>query len=155
MMGKFLLFGLVGFLAVACSPAERFAVVEVEDLYFDGLTSVHTRAVVENSSPKDLTVENATLVFSYKTRELATARLMLPVTIHAGFIERVRIDLRLEETTLARLQTLEKRAAANPSEVTVSVRAHVRFGKIKRVIDVRDVPFSAIIHNFGTINGQR
>jgi hypothetical protein len=149
---KILTLGLVGFLAVACNPAGKFAILEVDEPYFDGLTSVHTRAVVGNSSHKDFTVESATLVFNYKTRELATARLMLPVTVHADSTERMRIDLALEETSLARLQTLERRAQSNPDEVTVSVRAHVRFGKTRRVVELRDIPFSAIISNFEVIN---
>jgi hypothetical protein len=149
---KILALGLVGFLAVACNPAGKFAILEVDEPYFDGLTSVHTRAVVKNSSGKDLTVESATLVFSYKTRLLVTARLMLPVTVHVSSTERVRIDLALEDTTLARLQTLERRAENNPDEVTVEMRAHVQFGKTRRVVELKDIPLSAIISNFEVIN---
>jgi hypothetical protein len=143
--------GLVGLMTVACNPVAKFALIEVDEPYFDGLTSVHTRAVVGNSSHKELTVESATLVFNYKTRELATAVLMLPVEVHARTQERVRIDLRLENITLARLQTLERRAQANPDEVTVSVRASVRFGKMRRMVEMQNIPLSAIISNFGEI----
>jgi hypothetical protein len=147
--------GFVAVWAVACNPASKFAVIDFDDLSFNGLSSVHTRAVVENSSNKELTVESATLVFGYKTRELATARLMLPVTVHAHSTERMRIDLRLEDTTLARLQTLERHAATNPDRLRVSVRACVRFGKMRRTVEARDVPLSAIIHNFEPVNQKR
>jgi hypothetical protein len=149
---KILIWGLILACAVACNPSSKFAILETGELYFDGLTSVHTHVMVENSSRKNLTVENAALVFRYKTRELATAGLMLPVTVHAFSAERVRIDLRLEDTTLAALQTLERRATSNPDQLMVSVRAHVRRGKNRRVIYLKDVPFSTIISNFETTN---
>ncbi|MDR0907896.1 MAG: hypothetical protein LBM63_04760 [Rikenellaceae bacterium] len=150
-MKRFLL-GLLGLLAVACNPAAKFAVVEVEGPCFDGLTTVHTRAVVENSSRRDLTIKSATLVFGYKARELATARLMLPLTVHARSTEWVDIDLRIESTSLAGLRILERRATLNPAEVTVSVKAEVGFGRTRREVELRDVPLSAIISNFGVIN---
>jgi hypothetical protein len=151
-MFKALILGAAPLLAVACNPASKFAVVEVDEPYFDGLVSLHTRAIVESRARKELTVESATIQVSYKTRELATARLMLPITIRPTSTERVRIDLKLEKTTLAKLQSLEKHAHTNPDELRVSIVARVKYGKFRKVVKVRDVPFSEFIINFETIN---
>lgn len=141
---------LLAVVAVSCSTA-KVEVLEAEDPYFNGLTSVHTRATVCNSSRRDITVENATMFFYYKERELATAGLMLPVTVEAGATERVRIDMKLESGSLANLQALQRRAQTNPDRLTVSVRARIRWGKTRRTVELKDVRYSAIIANFGDI----
>lgn len=145
---------LAAVFAVACNPAAKFAVLEVDQPYFNGLTSVHTRATVENSSPKDLAVESATLFFAYKKRQLATARLMLPQTAPANSVERVRVDLRLESESLSHLQTLQRRAETNPDQLFVSLKARVRYGRVRRTVELHDVPYSVIIANFGPIIAQ-
>lgn len=152
---QILLFSLALACVASCNPASGFALLDVDEPYFNGLTSVHTRALVQNDSRKDLTVENATLFFHYRNRELATARLMLPATVHAASTERVRVDLKLESGSLANLQALQRRAETNPDQLIVSVRARVCFGKMKRVVEMRDIPFSAIISNFEAINGLK
>lgn len=144
----------VALLAVSCGPARKIAVAGVDEPYFNGLSSVHTRAVVANGSAKDFVVESATLRFSYKGRELASARLMLPVEVPARSDGSVRVDLKLESASLSNLQTLQRRAQTNPSQLTVSVRARVRFGRAVRDVEIGDAPYSAIIANFGPIIGQ-
>lgn len=140
--------------AVSCGPARKIAVAEVAEPYFNGLSSVHTRAVVVNSSAKGFAVERAMLTFSYKGRELAAARLMLPIEVAARSVERVRVDLKLESASLSNLQTLQRRAQTNPSQLSVSVSARVSFGRLKRDIELEGIPYSAIIANFGPIIGQ-
>lgn len=145
-----ILFAFFVLFAAGCGPAEKITVIEADDPIFNGLTSVHTRAVVLNGAAKDLTVENAVLDFFYRERHLASARLMLPVTVHAGAAERVRIDLKLESESLSNLQTLQRRMETVPERLTVSVRAQVRYGKTRRTVEKKNIPYSAIIANFET-----
>ncbi len=142
------------FLLGACNPAAKFSVIEAGEPVFNGLKSVHGRAVVESGAGKELVVENAVLDFRYKSRELATARLMLPIEIPAGEVSRVRYDLKLESESLSNLQTLQNRIHTNPSQVSVDVTAWVRYGKMRRKIEIKDVPYTGIIANFGTLENR-
>ncbi len=135
----------------SCNVPGRFSIVESEGPVFNGLTSVHGKALVENDAKKDLVVENAVLIFRYKKRELATARLMLPVEISAVGISRVRYDLKLESESLSDLQILQGRMETNPSHVFVDVTAWIRYGKIRRRIEMKDVSYTEIIANFGQL----
>lgn len=131
--------------AAGCNPAARIAVVEADEPVFNGIGSVHGKAVVESRAGKDLTVESATLVFRYKTRELATGRLMRPVEVPAGKTSPVRWDIAIEDGSLAELQTLVRRIEINPDKVLVDITARVRYGGIGRRVTMKDVPFSSLV----------
>lgn len=136
---------------VSCNLPTKFSIVESEELYFNGLTSVHGKAVVESGAKKNLVVENAVLTFRYKSRELATARLMLPIEVPTGEVSHVRYDLKLESESLSNLQTLQRRMETTPERLMVTVRAQVRYGRICRMVEKRDIPYSEIIRTFGAI----
>lgn len=135
-------------MSAGCGPAGKITILETDDPYFNGLTSIHMRAVVRNAASKNLTVENATLDFFYKERHLAAAELMLPVMVRAKSAESVRIDLKLVSESLSNLRTLQRSMEAAPERLTVSVRAQVRYGNVRRSVEFKNVPFSAIIANF-------
>ncbi len=147
-MRKALFIFCAAFLLCACNPAAKFSVIEAGEPAFNGLKSVHGKAVVENAAKKNLVVESADLTFRYKNRKLATARLMLPIEVPAGEVSRVRYDLKLESESLSNLQTLQNRMQTNPSQIFVDVTAWVRYGGMRRKIEMKDVPYIGIISNF-------
>ncbi len=136
---------------VGCNPAEKFSIVEAGVPSMNGLRSVHGKGTVESSAGQDLMIESAEISISYKERELVTARLMLPIDIPAGEISRVRYDLALENTSLAKLQTLQSRAFISPGQLFVDVKAWIKYGNIRRKVEVEGVPVSEIIANFGLL----
>ncbi len=121
-----------------CNPAAKFAVVEAGTPTLHGLSSLHGRAVVENTGARALTVENAVVTVRYRDRELGRARIMLPVVIPPGATE-VRYDLALEGVTLAGMQTLQSRIMSNPGAVTVDLDGWIRWGRLRKKIELRDV----------------
>lgn len=132
-----------------CDPASRFAVVEAEEPAMNGLASLHGRVVVESSARRDVMIESAWLVVRYKGRELAAARLMLPIAVPARRSSSVRWDLALEGLTIADLRTLENGMRSNPMQLTFDVKAYVRYGALRKKVEMRDVPVTRIITNFG------
>ncbi len=147
-MKKALLLFCTAFLLFSCNPAEKFTVIEAREPLFFGLTSLHGKAVVKSDAKKDLVVESAILDFSYKNRHLAAARLMLPIEIPARAVSPVRYDLKLEPESLLSVQTLMNRMETNPSQVFVDVTAWVRYGNIRRKIEMEGIPYTQIIYNF-------
>ena len=135
-------------LLASCNPPSKFRIVEADKYIFNGLTSVHGKAVVASSAGKDLVVESAVLDFRYKDRLLATARLMLPIEVPAGQVTPVRYDLRLESESLSNLQTLQNRVQTNATKVSVDITAWVHYGKIRRKIETHGVLSVSIISNF-------
>lgn len=136
---------------VGCNPAGKFSIVEAGMPSMNGLRSVHGKATVESAAGRDLVIESADIVVRYKARELVTARLMLPIEVRGGAISRVRYDLALEDTSLAKLQTLQSRVFVSPGQLVVDVKAWVRYGGIRRKVELKDVPVSEIISNFGPL----
>jgi hypothetical protein len=135
----------------ACNPATKFSVVEARMPTLHGLTALHGEATVGNASARDLMIENATFVVSYRGRELGSARLLLPVAIPAGRTTSVRYDLALEGVSLSSLQTLQSRIATNPGAFTVDVDGWVRWGAMRRKIEMKDVEATRLIGIIATL----
>lgn len=135
--------------ASACAGADDFSVTGVEWPSVYKLSSLHTKATVGNDSGRDLVVETATVSVAYKGRRLAAGRLILPIEAPARSENRVRVDMKIEEGSFVDLQTLAGRIVTNPSQITVTVDARVRYGRMRRNIKIEDIPFSQIITNFG------
>ncbi len=136
---------------VGCNPAGKFSIVEAGMPSMSGLRSVHGKAVVRSTAGQDLVIESADIVVRYKERELVRGRLILPIEMPSDAISRVRYDLALENTSLAKLQTLQSRAFISPGQLLVDVKAWVRYGNIRRKVELKDVPVSEIIANFGLL----
>jgi hypothetical protein len=132
----------------SCNPAAKFAVVDVGGPSMMGLRSVHGTATVVSEARRDLTIESAVVTVAYRQTELVSARLMRPITIAAGGETRVRYDMALENTSLARLQTLMSRISIEPSGVSADIEAWVRYGAFRRKIELNDVPESEIFSIF-------
>ncbi len=145
------LFIVILFLSVGCNPADKFSVVPAGMPSMNGLRSLHGKAVVESRAGKDLMLESALLTVKYKDGELGTARLMLPVELPAKEKTAVRYDFALEGLSPANLRILQTRALLNPSALTVDVKGYVRYGKMRKKIDLKNVPMSYIIPIFGTL----
>lgn len=135
-----LLFGLTG-----CDPARRFALREMEAPDLNGLSSLHGRAVVENGGSRDLMLESANVVVSYRGRELSSARLLLPVEIPAGVTTAIRYDFALDGLSLSSLQTMQSRILTNAGAFTVDVKGYVRWGRIRKKIDLKGVPLTGVM----------
>ena len=147
---KFLL--IIALLPMAgCNPAEKFSIVRAGMPSMNGLKSLHGKATVESSAGKDLMVESALLVVKYKERELGTARLMLPIEVPAKERSAVRYDLALEGLSPANFQILQTRIFLNPSQITVDVEGYVKYGAMRKKIEIKKVPFTYIISNFGAL----
>ena len=134
-----------------CNPAAKFSVVEAEMPILNGLTSLHGRATVENGGGRDFMVESAGFVVHYRDRELGTARLLLPIEIPAGEVSRVRYDFALEGLSLSSMGTLQSRIMTNPDAFTVDARGYVRWGGLRKKIEMKQVPLTGvmdIISNF-------
>lgn len=144
------IFGLVFVCLVGCVPAGKIALVNAERPVLDGLTSVHGKAVISNAMRSEVTIESARFVAGYKGRELVGARLMLPVELPAGRTSPVRWDLAIEDTSLSNLQILQARAMTNPEQVSVDASLWVRVGCMRKKVEMKDVPLTRIITNFGT-----
>lgn len=132
-----------------CNPADKFTLVEAEMPTMYGLRSVHGTAVVESTAGRDFMIESALITVIYKERDLVTARLMQPVELPAGEISHIRYDFALENTTLLRLQTLASRIPVEPSGLTADLKAWVRYGGIRRKVEIEGITKSDIIAIFG------
>ena len=145
-----LLCGVVG-----CNPAAKFSVVEAEAPTLNGLTSLHGKATIENTGTRDLMVESAGVVVKYRDRELGTARLLLPIEVPAGRTTGIRYDFALDNFTLSSLQTLQTRIFTNPDAFTVSGVGWVRWGCLRKKIEIKGmsvIGLMGLISNF-TGNG--
>jgi hypothetical protein len=142
---------LILFTAAGCNPAAKFSVIEAGMPTLNGLSSLHGKATVANGGKRDATVESMNLTVDYRGRELGTARLLLPIEIPAGGANAIRYDFALEGLSLASLQTLQSRILVNPDAFTVDARGYVRWGGVRKKIELRDVPLvrvMGIISNF-------
>jgi hypothetical protein len=145
---KFLFLFFTSVIIAGCTPATKIAIMEAGVPVVNGISSIHGKALVESRAGKTLVVEYCDLNFRYKTRELATGRLILPIEVPAGGISRVRYDVAIENSSLAKLRTLMSRMEINPEQVFVDVKAKVRYGNIRRTVEMKDVPYSEFILNF-------
>jgi hypothetical protein len=150
---KRLLFGiLILFASAGCNPAAKFSVVEAGMPTLNGLASLHGTATVLNSGGRDVVVESATIVVHNRDRDLGTARLLLPIEIPpGGAATAVRYDLALGGLSLASLQAMQSRAFTNPDAFTVDVKGYVRWGAVRKKIELDGVPLARlleIISNF-------
>ncbi len=146
-----ILFIIVLLLSVGCNPADKFSVVQAPVPMLNGLKSLHGKAVVESRAGRDLMLESALLTVKYKDGELGTARLMLPIELPAKEKTAVRYDLALDGLSPANLRILQTRAFLNPSALTVDVKGYVRYGAMRKKLDIKNIPLSYIITNFGAL----
>jgi hypothetical protein len=130
-----------------CNPAAKISLVDFGPQDFYGIRSVHGKALVESRAEKTLVIENATVVLRYKSRELST-RLMLPIEIPPGERTWVRYDLKLDAVSLSDLQTVLRRMEQHSEQLLVDVRAQVRYGGIRRTIEMKDIPYSEFYTNY-------
>ena len=139
------------FLAAAgCNPVEKFSVTEAAMPTLNGLSSLHGKATVENAGGRDVMLESATFVVRYRDRELGSARLLLPIEIPAGGTTRIRYDFALDNFTLSSLQTLQSRIWVNPDAFTVDVNGWVRWGGIRKKIEIKEVGIIQIMEIIST-----
>ncbi len=141
-----LLCGLAG-----CNPAAKIVVAEAETPVLNGLSSLHGKATVVNGGARDITIESMNIGIDYRDRELGSARLLLPIEIAAGETNRIRYDFALDDFTLSSLRTLQSRIATNPDAFTVDVHGYIKWGGVRKKIDLNRVPlagFLGIISNF-------
>jgi hypothetical protein len=144
--------------AAACNPAEKFTVVEAAMPTLNGLSSLHGTATAMNESRKDLTIENAIIAVKYRDRQIATARLLLPIELPAdgiggigdesGSPTPIRYDFALEGLTPATLMTLQTRLLLNPAAFTVDLTAWARWGRIRKKIELKDVEATRLMGYF-------
>ncbi len=145
-----LFFAVVLLAAAGCNPAEKFSVTEAGMPTLNGLSSLHGEATVENAGGRDIMVESAVFVVRYKERELGTARLLLPIEIPAGGTADIRYDFALDNFTLSSLQTLQSRIFTNPDAFTVDVKSWVRWGGIRKKIEIKEVDIMQIMEIIST-----
>lgn len=128
-----------------CSPSTKFRVVEAPPPVMTGTDAINGRAMVVNDSGRDLMVESAHIVLRYRGRELGRARLLLPVAVPVGGPTAVRYDFALEGLTAGTVRALGVRLLANPDAVTADVTARVRWGALRKNIDLKDVPATRLM----------
>ncbi len=139
---RFIFIVVLLLLVVGCNPAEKFSIVPAGMPSMNGLKSLHGKATVESTAGKDLMVESAFIVVKYKERELGTAR------VPAKERSAVRYDLALDGLSPANLQILQTRIFLNPSQITVDVKGFVKYGAMRKKVEIKEVPFTYIITNF-------
>lgn len=119
----------------------------------NSLSSLHGTATVENAGGRDVMVESAVLVVRYRDRELGSARLMLPIEIPAGATTEIRYDFAFDDVSLSSMQTIQSRIFTNPDAFTVDVKGWVRWGGIRKKIEMKEVSLiriMGIITNFAS-----
>jgi len=138
-----------------CSPAAKFSVSSATEPTIVGdIEAVNGHATVENATGRDLTVESARIVLRYRDREVATARLLLPVEVPARGRAEVRYDLAVEGLSMAEARALGTRLLTNPAALTADVTAHVRWGALRKRIDLEAVPVTRLMTAFSSGSAQ-
>ena len=138
-------------LVAGCNPAAKIVVVEAGAPALNGLSSLHGKATVANTGARGVAIESMEIAVGYRGRELGTARLLLPVEIPAGMTTAIRYDFAIEGMSLASAQTLQSRIFTHIDAFTVDVYGYVRWGGIRKKIDLHRVPLAGllgIISNF-------
>jgi hypothetical protein len=136
----FLLCALAG-----CNPAAKLSIVEAGKPSLVSLTSLGGRLVVENSSRREITVEEARLVMRFEERELASARLTEPLVAAARAISEVEYEFALDNISISGLMSLQNRLANSPEEILVDASAWISRGGSRRKIEMKGVPASRFI----------
>ncbi len=132
----------------SCNPVEKVSVVEAPMPKFRPMTELAGEIVVRNDGATAVKIENASLTAFYRGRMLVTANLAEPVVAPARTTSRINYVFELENISLATLAAIPG-AIADPSRVTVDVEARIRYGAIRKKINIKNMPLNKIITNFG------
>jgi hypothetical protein len=81
----------------------------------------------------------------YKDRSLGSARLMLPIEIPARATTPIRYDFALDGVTLSSMQTIQSRILIAPDAFTVDIRGWVRWGGVRKKIEIKEVSLTQVM----------
>jgi hypothetical protein len=130
---------------VGCGLVPKFSVTEAQMPTLNGFSSLHGEVTVENAGRHDIMVESGTLTVHYKERTLGSARLILPIEIPARATTEIRYDFALDGVMLSSMQTFQSRILIAPDAFTVDIQAWVRWGGVRKKIEIKDVSLTQVM----------